>query len=137
MNKKQIGDIGEDLCCRFLINNGFEIIERNYKRNCGEIDIIGFRKGTIHFFEVKTVSRETFNLKYIDEYRPEDNVSHAKNNKIEKVTRLFLLERGFVDDFIQIDLLTVFIKKEKLINGEVNALNEDYIIKYLPNINFD
>jgi len=135
MNTKEIGNIGENLACKFLINNGFEIICRNYQKICGELDIVAFKKGTLHFFEVKTVSRETFNLRYIDNYRPEDNVNIKKINKIEKTAKLFLLEKGFKDELIQIDLLTVFIKKESLITREVGLLNENCLIKYIPNIN--
>jgi putative endonuclease len=125
MHNKKIGKIGEDLSCNFLIKNGFEIIERNYQKRIGEIDIIAFKKGILHFFEVKTVSRETLYNQNTYKHSPEENVTREKVNKIEKTAELFLLERGFKDEFIQIDLLTVYLTKGNC------------MIDYFPNINFN
>ena len=47
--KRKVGNLGEDLACRFLIKRGFDIIERNYLNECGEIDIIAKNKGKIHY----------------------------------------------------------------------------------------
>ena len=57
--KRKTGNLGEDLACRFLMKRGFDVIERNYLKKCGEIDIIATNKGKIHFIEVKSVSHET------------------------------------------------------------------------------
>lgn len=136
MNKKELGKKGESICCRYLIKNGFEIISRNYHKRIGEIDIIAFKKGTIHFFEVKTVSRETVNRNksYNNDYHhnPEENVTREKINRIEKTAQLFLSEKGFKDEYIQIDLLTVYLTKNNYSMEELN-----YFINYIPNINFN
>lgn len=125
--KKKLGKTGENIATKFLIQNGFEIIIQNYQKRGGEIDIIAFKKGVIHFFEVKTVTRETYDLNQNNFHKPEENVTLEKIRKIEKTANLFLTERGFTDECIQIDLLTVcFVKGSK----------DDYLINYLPNINF-
>ena len=125
-NTKEIGKLGEDLACKFLTEQGFEIIDRNYYKRVGEIDIIAFKRGIIHFFEVKTVSRETYDIKNSYVYKPEYNVSSQKIKKIEKTAYLFLTEKGFKDEYIQIDLLSIY-----LIKGNRN----NYFIDYIPNIN--
>jgi len=133
MNNKIIGNRGEDIACKFLINNGFEIIDRNYQKRIGEIDIICFKKGILHFFEVKTVSRETFNYVNIEKFKPEDNVTREKISKIEKTANIFMNEKGFNDEYVQIDLITVYLlKKEK----EWGIDDPEYLIKYYSNINF-
>lgn len=38
----------------WLAAHGFEIVERNYQKKCGEIDIIARKNGVIHFVEVKS-----------------------------------------------------------------------------------
>jgi len=60
--KRRIGDIGEEVASMFLVKQGFTIIERNYQKKWGELDIIGTKNNLLHFIEVKTVdvSRETF-----------------------------------------------------------------------------
>ena len=57
--KRRIGNLGEKIAGVFLKNHGFLVVERNYLKKWGEIDIIAKKKGKIHFIEVKTVSRET------------------------------------------------------------------------------
>lgn len=47
------GEGFENRACEFLIDNGFEIIERNFYSRFGEIDIIARKEGVIHFVEVK------------------------------------------------------------------------------------
>lgn len=53
LSKREIGKSGESLACSYLKDNGYAILERNFKTPTGEIDIIAKRKGTLHFFEVK------------------------------------------------------------------------------------
>lgn len=57
--KQEIGNTGELIAARFLMKHGFSVIERNYRKKWGEIDIILVKKGKTHFVEVKTVSYET------------------------------------------------------------------------------
>ena len=40
MNTKIKGRTGEDLACEYLKKKKFEIIERNFTTNVGEIDIV-------------------------------------------------------------------------------------------------
>jgi Holliday junction resolvase-like predicted endonuclease len=61
--KRQTGDIGEEVACKYLENKGFSVMERNYLRKWGEIDIIAQKDingaKRLYFIEVKTVSRES------------------------------------------------------------------------------
>ncbi|HET8884354.1 MAG TPA: ribonuclease HII [Candidatus Saccharimonadales bacterium] len=50
---KQIGDAGEDEAANYLVREGHEIIDRNWKTKYCEIDIISHHKGTVYFTEVK------------------------------------------------------------------------------------
>ena len=61
MNNKTVGNAGEDLACRYLQKQGYEILERNkhYSKFC-EIDIIAKHKSTIVFIEVKTRKTNEF-----------------------------------------------------------------------------
>ena len=58
---QKIGEIGEKLACMFLMKHGFKVLDRNYRKKWGEIDIIAQKDDILRFIEVKTVSRETFN----------------------------------------------------------------------------
>ena len=54
--RHEIGKLGEDLACRYLQNQGYKILERNFEARQGEIDIIALDKSEIIFIEVKTRS---------------------------------------------------------------------------------
>jgi len=114
--KRKLGDIGENVACIFLAKSGFEIIERNYSRKWGEIDIIAKKDGLLHFVEVKSarllpteslpesgrVSRVT------DKYRPEDNMHPWKLKRLSRAMQTYLLEKKLDSDW-QLDLVTVKI----------------------------
>jgi Holliday junction resolvase-like predicted endonuclease len=59
--KRKTGDLGEDIASMFLMKQGFIVVERNYLRKWGEIDIVAKKDRTLHFVEVKTVSCGTRN----------------------------------------------------------------------------
>jgi putative endonuclease len=50
------GDIAEERACRYLRQNGFDIVDRNVYSRFGEIDIIALKDETLHFVEVKSGS---------------------------------------------------------------------------------
>ena len=45
MDRKILGQAGEDLAAAVLKTRGYEIIARNYITKAGEIDIIAFKDG--------------------------------------------------------------------------------------------
>lgn len=53
MDRKSKGIMGEDAVCSLLIKKGHRILCRNYRKPCGEIDIISEIDGFIVFTEVK------------------------------------------------------------------------------------
>ena len=103
-----VGDIGENIACDFLRKKGFEVVERNYLRKWGEIDIVAKKKGIIHFVEVKSVSHETKVGDVIHEtgFRPEDNMHPAKLQRLFRTIQTYLLHKKLESDF-QLDLVTV------------------------------
>ena len=54
---QKVGALGEELVVQFLVKRGYKILDRNYRRPWGELDVVAERKGKIHFVEVKALSR--------------------------------------------------------------------------------
>ena len=54
MTKSEIGKLGEDSVCAYLIQRGYKIAARNYRIKGGEIDIIAENGDYIAFVEVKS-----------------------------------------------------------------------------------
>ena len=103
MKKREVGDIGESSAARFLEKRGFKILDRNYLKKWGEIDIIAMKDKVIHFVEVKT-STST------GEWRPEDNVHPRKLRRLSRAIRTYLAERRISHDAIwQVDVLAVHL----------------------------
>lgn len=93
--KRKLGDMGENIACAFLEKRGFEIIERNYLRKWGEIDIVARKAHVMRFIEVKTVSRSTSSLNVSDEtqskYRAEDNMHPWKLQRLARTMQTYML----------------------------------------------
>lgn len=96
---QKIGEIGEEIACKYLKNKGFTIFDRNFTRKAGEIDIVAEKDNKLNFFEVKTVSRETGNSVVsretpknvsIETFRPEENMTFHKMRKLSRITQIFL-----------------------------------------------
>ncbi|OHA90507.1 MAG: hypothetical protein A2665_02780 [Candidatus Zambryskibacteria bacterium RIFCSPHIGHO2_01_FULL_46_30] len=112
--KRKLGDIGENIACDFLERRGLEIIERNYLRKWGEIDIIARKNNIIHFIEVKSVSRVTLDEPVTHgttDYRPEDNMHQWKLRRLARTMQTYLLDKKLDCDW-QLDLVTVKIDQQ-------------------------
>jgi Holliday junction resolvase-like predicted endonuclease len=55
--RQKVGQLGEDLVEMFLVKRGHAVLDRNFRRPWGELDIVTLRKGTVHFIEVKALAR--------------------------------------------------------------------------------
>ena len=115
---QKIGEIGENLAVRFLMKHGYLVLNRNYTKKWGEIDIVAEKENRLHFIEVKSVSRETLkdiNKKTLDDYRPEDNMHPWKLQRLSRTIQTYLLSEKVPDEKEwQVDLLVVFLaEKEK------------------------
>lgn len=124
--KRALGDIGENIACDFLKRHGFEVIERNYLRKWGEIDIVAKKANVMRFVEVKSVSCVTLGEAVAQEtYRPEDNMHPWKLKRLGRAIQTYLLEKE-LDCEWQLDLITVKIDKE---NGKARVeLIENIVI---------
>jgi putative endonuclease len=111
-NTKVTGAIGEDVAKQFLIQRGYSILEMNYWRKWGEIDIVAKKGDKVHFVEVKTVSHETKqDLKWAvsrGTWRPEELVHRFKLHQIHKALQTWISDNKYAGDF-QIDVMAVRI----------------------------
>ena len=105
--RQKIGEYGESLAADYLMSRGFTIIERNYTKKIGEIDIIARRGLTLHFIEVKTL------IKYGSCYNPFENITGYKIAKIKKTILWYLAERKVSHETrYMMDAVAVHINRE-------------------------
>src|SRR3954463_2420492 len=77
-----LGDRGEKVAARFLRNQGYKIIVRNFRCELGEIDIIARDGKTLVFVEVKT--------RAYDDPTPEEQVNEFKVHQLTKAAKYYL-----------------------------------------------
>lgn len=117
--KQKLGQIGEDSACKWLEKEGYKVVERNYLKKWGEIDIVAAKAGKIHFIEVKSVSREIIeggvtHVTSGDSYRAEDNMHSWKLQRLGRAVQSYLLDRNVSDETEwQFDVVTVHIDMSK------------------------
>ena len=78
-----LGKAGEQLVADYLKKQGFTILEHNYRKPFGEIDLIATNHELVIFVEVKTRSKNYFNLSQV--------VVPSKQRKMIKVAKYYLL----------------------------------------------
>ncbi len=103
-NNKVTGEIGEQLACDFLLNKGFEILERNYKQLKTEVDIIAKHQNCLVIVEVKTRSSNFVN--------PENAVSKAKQKTLVEAAVLYQ-EKHAIKSEIRFDIIAIIRTKEE------------------------
>ena len=121
---QKTGEIGENVAVKFLMKHGFEVLERNYTKKWGEIDIVAQKDGRFHFVEVKSVSKpnlDDINHETLDEYHPEDNMHPWKLKRLSRTVQTYLLSKQIPEEKEwQVDLLVVFLSlKDKLARVKV------------------
>ena len=104
MSSKEIGNMGEDIAEDFLVNNGYEILRRNFYSQYGEIDVIVKKDGQIRFIEVKTRTNEKFG-------NPEDSVNKKKIDCMISTALCFLEEFSGKNQNWHLDLLSIKLIK--------------------------
>lgn len=103
-NKRRLGNIGEAVACAYLEKHGFTVLDRNYLRKWGELDIVARRGDLIHFIEVKSVSHRTT-------IRGEENMHPHKLKRLHRAIQTYLMERHLDNDW-QLDLAIVKINEQ-------------------------
>ena len=101
LSTRKIGNEGENIACEFLVQNGYEIIARNWRTRTGEIDIIAQKSDTIIFVEVKAIAHCTFDM-------IEGKINQKKQERILKTSKRFLLNhREYNNKFVRFDVIFV------------------------------
>ena len=119
--KQVVGQIGENATAKYLENKGFTIVDRNYRRKWGELDIVAEKGNKLHFVEVKSVSRPidqaiSREREGRDGYRAEDNMHPWKQKRLSRALQTYLLDKDVPSKMDwQFDLAVVLVDQAKRI----------------------
>jgi putative endonuclease len=110
---KGIGDAGETIAADYLREEGYRILDRNYRFERSEVDIVCYDPGAsgaeaggeIVFVEVKARSGLGYGA-------PEAAVTDEKQQSILKVSRAYLYERRMEGAPCRFDVVSVVLNQE-------------------------
>lgn len=117
MNGQRTGRAGEELAARFLEQQGYRILHRNYRFDRGEIDLIAEEGSELVFIEVKTRRGERFGT-------PVEAVTPAKEEQMKKVAEGYLLRHGLEHQACRFDIVSVWYEGP---DSKINLLKNAFI----------
>jgi len=117
VNRKDFGYVGEKITCKYLLRNGYRILETNFIYKGGEIDIIAYdkSKNEIVFIEVKTRSNRKYGL-------PADSVNKMKLNRIVKGAKYFLFKNGINQVNTRFDVLELYYNRGMFFINQIKQI---------------
>ena len=94
------GKTSESEAAEFLKNQGYKIVELNYRSIFGEIDIVATNARALCFIEVKSRSSSAFGL-------PKEAVNRRKQYKLSQSALAYLKERRLLNHSCRFDVLAL------------------------------
>jgi len=96
------GCLGETFAAEYLVRQGYEILEKNYRRPFGEIDIVAREQGAIVFVEVKTRHSSVCGS-------PVEAVDAKKQRQLSRIAQDYLLNRQLNETTARFDVIGVLL----------------------------
>jgi len=96
-----LGQRGEMAAWRFLIREGYKILDKNYQCKLGEIDVVAEQGGRIRFIEIKTRTSNRFGS-------PEEAVHPIKQKKLSQLASFYLKGNQKTDSPVSFDVVAVY-----------------------------
>lgn len=122
MSRTELGFFGQQLAIEFLEKRGYILLDENYLKPWGEIDVICSKNNVIVFVEVKT------NKKEMPGFEPESRVNRDKLARMIRAARTYLLYRKYSDSQEwRIDVMSVTVIKERGVAKIRHFINIDAI----------
>lgn len=95
----ELGKLGEQIAVDFLLENGYTILDRNWRYLKAEIDILAVRENTLAVVEVKTRSNIDYGL-------PQDFVNSKKIQLLVRAVNSYISDRE-IDYELRFDIIAI------------------------------
>jgi putative endonuclease len=96
---------GEEIAEQYLIQNGYEIIEKNFHSQQCEIDLIATQNNFLVFVEVKSYSFRSLGS-------PLSAVRKSKRQSIVHAARTYIYRKGIKDQNCRFDVVTIYRRQD-------------------------
>jgi putative endonuclease len=98
--KDALGRYGEEVAARHLVSDGFVVLERNWRCELGELDIVARDHDVLVVCEVKTRRSASHGS-------PFEAVTERKLHRIERLGLRWMRERGLRPTTMRVDVVSV------------------------------
>ncbi len=98
--KDALGRMGEEVAARHLESEGFVVLERNWRCDEGELDILARDGDTLVVCEVKTRSSTRYGS-------PFEAITERKLHRLERLGMRWMRERGVRPKRMRVDIVSV------------------------------
>jgi putative endonuclease len=95
-----VGKAGEEAAVQFLCQQGYQILERNFRCRLGEIDLIARDGRTLAFIEVKTRRSQRFGPAAAA-------VTLEKQRHLIKASQVYLIQKREAHALCRFDVVTI------------------------------
>ncbi len=97
---REKGRRGERLAVRFLKKRGFRVLELNYRKRIGEIDVVAQDGDELVFVEVRTLTGPV-------RHTPEETIRPEKQRRLSRTALAYIQEKGLEDRPARFDVIAV------------------------------
>jgi len=101
-SRQWLGRYGEDRAAEYLVGQGYQILDRNWRNTEGELDIVGIKAATLVFIEVKT---RTSNFSG----SPLEAITKAKLTKLRRLAASWCAQRQVANSQVRFDAIAVLV----------------------------
>ncbi|MDO5744601.1 MAG: YraN family protein [Micrococcaceae bacterium] len=99
-HNQELGAAGEELAANFLLAAGYTVLERNWRCDLGELDIVARHAGQLVGVEVKTRTSLGFG-------HPAESVNAAKLRRLSRLIRCWSRTHGYSGQPVRVDVLAI------------------------------
>jgi putative endonuclease len=103
--------LGEEIAAKYLTKKGYQIIDRNFRKGYGEIDIVAIHNNVLVFIEVKTRTTGLYGGAI-------EAISYAKLKKLTKTCEYYKMLHSKLPQALRIDAILIDLE-----NGEPKSIN--------------
>lgn len=109
------GQIGEQIAKQFLTNQGYQVLETNWRFKHCEVDLICKKDNELIFVEVKTRTGKQFG-------EPEESVTKKKQLLLAKAADEYIYQNQF-DGEIRFDIISILLSKD---NNQIHHFEDAF-----------
>jgi putative endonuclease len=106
--RKETGRIGEAAAVQFLAQQGYHILQQNWRCRSGEIDIVAEQEGILVFIEVRTRTH-SLSSRFGS---AKESIDYRKQNQVRETAQFYLYQHKLHNNSLRFDVVCIVLNTE-------------------------